>query len=98
MRKIPNSKYKKKKMFRNSMTPIVLVCFFFFWKVESQAKIASALYTFGDSTVVSWNDVVLNTPGKANYAPYGIDFPARPNARVTNGATISDFFGKFVSN
>ncbi|KAG6635006.1 GDSL esterase/lipase 7-like [Carya illinoinensis] len=83
-------------MFRNSMIPLVLVCFFFFWKVESQAKIAPALYTFGDSTVVSWNDVVLNTPGKANYPPYGIDFPTRPNARVTNGATISDFFAQWL--
>lgn len=83
-------------MGRTFRIPLVLICLFFFLKVESvsQAKLAPALYTFGDSTVVSGNDVSLNAPGKANYAPYGIDFPTGPSGRVTNGATISDFFGK----
>ena len=78
--------------------PLVVVCIFFFFTVESQAQIVPALYVFGDSFVVSGNDNPLDTDAKANYAPYGIDFPNGPTGRVTNGLTIADFFGTFDSS
>jgi hypothetical protein len=75
---------------------VLIVGVLFFCMVESQAQLAPALYVFGDSAVVSGNDNKLNTNGKANYAPYGIDFPAAgPTGRATNGFTIADFVGKF---
>ena len=30
---------------------------------------------------------------KANYQPYGIDFPAGPTGRFTNGRNIGDIIG-----
>ena len=76
----------------------VVVCLFFFCIVESEAKqpLAPALYVFGDSFVASGNDNILNTDAKANYAPYGIDFPNGTRGRVTNGLTLADFYGKFL--
>uniref|UniRef100_A0A2N9FIK5 SGNH hydrolase-type esterase domain-containing protein n=1 Tax=Fagus sylvatica TaxID=28930 RepID=A0A2N9FIK5_FAGSY len=75
---------------------LVVVCIFFFFTVESQAQIVPALYVFGDSFVVSGNDNPLDTDAKANYAPYGIDFPNGPTGRVTNGLTIADFFAQLL--
>ncbi|KAK7842781.1 gdsl esterase/lipase [Quercus suber] len=76
----------------------VVVCLFFFCIVESEAKqpLAPALYVFGDSFVASGNDNILNTDAKANYAPYGIDFPNGTTGRVTNGLTLADFYAQWL--
>ncbi|KAK4568892.1 hypothetical protein RGQ29_004349 [Quercus rubra] len=76
----------------------VVVCLFFFCIVESEAKqpLAPALYVFGDSFVASGNDNILNTDAKANYAPYGIDFPNGTRGRVTNGLTLADFYAQWL--
>lgn len=50
-------------------------------------------FVFGDSLADPGNNNNLNTIAKANYAPYGADFPGGPNptGRFTNGRTYADF-------
>ncbi|KAJ6673825.1 FINGER PROTEIN putative-RELATED [Salix viminalis] len=47
-------------------------------------------FIFGDSMVDSGNNNRLSTSAKVNYPPYGIDFPAGPTGRFTNGKTLAD--------
>nr|GEY79287.1 SGNH hydrolase-type esterase domain-containing protein [Tanacetum cinerariifolium] len=47
-------------------------------------------FIFGDSLVDSGNNNELGTKAKANYLPYGIDFPQGATGRFTNGRTMAD--------
>ncbi|RZC47551.1 hypothetical protein C5167_040514 [Papaver somniferum] len=58
--------------------------------------VAPALYVFGDSLVDSGNNNYLQTLAKANYLPYGVDFPNGPTGRFTNGKTTVDFFAEWL--
>jgi len=55
--------------------------------------LAPALYVFGDSLVDNGNNNWLPTVARANYPPYGLDFPGGVAGRFTNGRTIVDFIG-----
>lgn len=55
--------------------------------------LAPALYVFGDSLLDSGNNDFLPTLAKANYFPYGADFPKGSTGRFTNGRTVADFIG-----
>ncbi|KAK7245595.1 hypothetical protein RIF29_40442 [Crotalaria pallida] len=48
------------------------------------------LFIFGDSLSDNGNNNNLATNAKSNFKPYGIDFPAGPTGRFTNGRTIID--------
>lgn len=50
-------------------------------------------FIFGDSLADNGNNNFLNTLAKANYSPYGIDFPYGSTGRFTNGRTIVDVIG-----
>ncbi|XP_050234107.1 GDSL esterase/lipase At1g29670-like [Mercurialis annua] len=52
-------------------------------------------FIFGDSFAANGNDNGLDT-FKANYTPYGIDFPGGSTGRFTNGKTIVDFIGQKI--
>lgn len=53
-------------------------------------------FIFGDSQSDNGNNNPLVTKAKANYPPYGIDFPnAIPTGRFTNGRNIPDCIGEF---
>jgi hypothetical protein len=52
-------------------------------------------FIFGDSLVDNGNNNGLATMAKANYPPYGIDFPNGPTGRFCNGRTMADFIGLF---
>ncbi|XP_076927203.1 GDSL esterase/lipase At1g29670-like [Bidens hawaiensis] len=54
-------------------------------------------FVFGDSLVDCGNNNDLETSAKANYPPYGIDFPTGVNGRFTNGRTIADLIGLILS-
>ncbi|MFS8022721.1 putative triacylglycerol lipase [Helianthus anomalus] len=54
-------------------------------------------FIFGDSLVDCGNNNDLQTAAKANYKPYGMDFPTGVNGRFTNGLTIADLIGFFLS-
>ncbi|XP_027105656.1 GDSL esterase/lipase At1g29670-like [Coffea arabica] len=47
-------------------------------------------FIFGDSLVDNGNNNNLNSLAKANYLPYGIDFPRGPTGRFSNGKTTVD--------
>ena len=53
-----------------------------------------ALLVFGDSIVDPGNNNYVDTIGRANFPPYGRDFPhGLPTGRYSNGKVPSDFFG-----
>ncbi|KAM0010375.1 putative triacylglycerol lipase [Helianthus debilis subsp. tardiflorus] len=53
-------------------------------------------FIFGDSLVDSGNNNALTTAAKANYRPYGIDFPQGVTGRFTNGRTVADIIGQLL--
>ncbi|XP_047338847.1 GDSL esterase/lipase At1g29670-like [Impatiens glandulifera] len=53
-------------------------------------------FIFGDSLVDNGNNNHLQTSAKANFAPYGIDFPRGPTGRFSNGRTYVDFLAEFL--
>ncbi|KAB5513772.1 hypothetical protein DKX38_027678 [Salix brachista] len=53
-------------------------------------------FIFGDSMVDSGNNNRLSTSAKVNYPPYGIDFPAGPTGRFTNGKTLADIITELL--
>lgn len=50
-------------------------------------------FIFGDSLVDNGNNNGLLTLARANYRPYGIDFPQGTSGRFTNGRTFVDALG-----
>lgn len=60
---------------------------------QTQTSQVPCLFIFGDSLSDNGNNNNLSTSAKANYVPYGIDFPAGPTGRFTNGATTIDIIG-----
>ncbi|KAL2494647.1 GDSL esterase/lipase [Forsythia ovata] len=50
----------------------------------------------GDSLFDNGNNNLLVTAAKANYPPYGIDYPHGPTGRFSNGRNIADFLGEFL--
>lgn len=54
-------------------------------------------FIFGDSLVDSGNNNELVTAAKANYLPYGVDFPKGVTGRFTNGRTMADMIGLSLS-
>lgn len=63
----------------------------------STAKRVPANFVFGDSLVEVGNNNYIASLSKCNYVPFGIDFGGRPTGRFTNGRTIVDIIGKFLS-
>lgn len=50
-------------------------------------------FIFGDSLVDNGNNNNIASLARANYLPYGIDFPAGPTGRFSNGKTTVDVIG-----
>lgn len=73
----------------------LLLCLSFLTK--SQAKHVAALYIFGDSDLDNGNNNDKDTLAKANYPPYGIDYPKGTTGRFTNGLTIADYLAQFLN-
>ncbi|TXG47745.1 hypothetical protein EZV62_027039 [Acer yangbiense] len=67
---------------------LVVVVMLNYWaEAEPQAP---CYFIFGDSLVDNGNNNMLNSLARANYMPYGIDFPNGPTGRFTNGKTTVD--------
>jgi len=75
---------------------LLLLCLNEIAHVNSQR--VPALFVFGDSLVEVGNNNFLNTMAKANFFPYGIDFPRAATGRFSNGRSLIDFFGKSTHN
>lgn len=52
-------------------------------------------FIFGDSLVDNGNNNGMLTLARANYMPYGVDFPQGVTGRFTNGRTYVDILGRF---
>ncbi|XP_010540540.1 PREDICTED: GDSL esterase/lipase At1g29660-like [Tarenaya hassleriana] len=53
-------------------------------------------FIFGDSLCDNGNNNKLRTIARADYSPYGIDFPQGSTGRFCNGRTIIDFMTEFI--
>ncbi|KAJ0972932.1 hypothetical protein J5N97_020891 [Dioscorea zingiberensis] len=53
-------------------------------------------FIFGDSLVDNGNNNGLLTLARANYLPYGIDFPQGPSGRFSNGRTMADIIAQLL--
>nr|GLL45918.1 GDSL esterase/lipase At1g29670-like [Ipomoea trifida] len=69
---------------------ILLLIIMFSSLAEGEPQVP-CYFIFGDSLVDNGNNNNLSTKAKANYPPYGIDFPDGPTGRFTNGRNIADF-------
>ncbi|KAL8032370.1 hypothetical protein ABFX02_13G091500 [Erythranthe guttata] len=54
------------------------------------------LFIFGDSLVDNGNNNYRETTAKVNYEPYGVDFPAGPTGRFTNGRNTIDIIAEML--
>lgn len=54
-------------------------------------------FIFGDSLVDNGNNNNIASLAKANYRPYGIDFPQGSTGRFCNGRTTTDVIGELYS-
>lgn len=54
-------------------------------------------FIFGDSLVDNGNNNQLSSLARADYLPYGIDFPRGPTGRFSNGKTTVDVVGMYIS-
>ncbi|XP_050269223.1 GDSL esterase/lipase At1g29670-like [Quercus robur] len=52
------------------------------------------MFVFGSSLVDNGNNNFLDTKSKADYLPYGIDFPNGSSGRFTNGKNVVDLLGE----
>jgi phospholipase/lecithinase/hemolysin len=65
--------------------------------VNGQTPQVPCIFVFGDSLSDSGNNNNLVTNAKANYNPYGVDFPTGSNgSRFTNGRTSIDYIGNII--
>ncbi|KAK9153180.1 hypothetical protein Sjap_000660 [Stephania japonica] len=53
-------------------------------------------FVFGDSLVDNGNNNAIASLARANYLPYGIDYPSGPTGRFSNGLTSIDVIGKLL--
>ncbi|KAL6553291.1 hypothetical protein OROGR_007133 [Orobanche gracilis] len=53
-------------------------------------------FIFGDSLVDNGNNNDIRSLAKANYLPYGIDFPDGPTGRFSNGKTTVDVIAELL--
>ncbi|KAH6765267.1 hypothetical protein C2S51_016516 [Perilla frutescens var. frutescens] len=54
------------------------------------------IFFMGDSQIDNGNNNYISTRSKANYSPYGVDYPGGPTGRFTNGKNMADFIAKFL--
>ena len=73
------------------LVPLLLSATYMQLCVDGQTS--PCYFIFGDSLSDNGNNNPLPTTTKANYPPYGIDFPRGPTGRFTNGRTVADIVG-----
>ncbi|XP_019053431.1 PREDICTED: GDSL esterase/lipase 7-like [Nelumbo nucifera] len=72
------------------------IFFLLFPIARAETPLAPALYVFGDSLVDSGNNNLLPTIAKADFLPYGKDFPGGVTGRFTDGKTVADFVAELL--
>ncbi|XP_017256069.2 GDSL esterase/lipase At1g29670 [Daucus carota subsp. sativus] len=66
-------------------------------KIGNENNKIRGMFVFGSSLVDNGNNNFLQNKAKANYLPYGIDFPLGPSGRFTNGKNIIDLLGDHLN-
>ncbi|KAK2447525.1 GDSL esterase/lipase [Trifolium repens] len=74
----------------------LVTCFMQHFCVNGQTSQAPCLFVFGDSLSDNGNNNNILTNAKANYVPYGVDFPNGVTGRFTNGPTSIDYIGQML--
>lgn len=64
------------------------------WCMAQAEPQVPCYFIFGDSLVDNGNNNQLQSLARANYLPYGIDFPGGPTGRFSNGKTTVDVVGE----
>lgn len=75
---------------------VTAVLYFCVWVIGAAEPQVPCFFIFGDSLSDSGNNNGLLTLAKANFLPYGIDFPGGPTGRFTNGRTTVDIVGEHL--
>ncbi|XP_015886207.2 GDSL esterase/lipase At1g33811-like [Ziziphus jujuba] len=84
------------------VSPIIFVWFLLCAKACSQPRLPGdqaqvpCFFIFGDSLVDNGNNNRIVTLARANYRPYGIDFPQGTTGRFTNGRTFVDVLAQLL--
>lgn len=60
---------------------------------DNQRQQVPCFFIFGDSLIDNGNNNDMLTLARADYSPYGIDFPQGATGRFTNGRTFVDILG-----
>nr|GMD16531.1 GDSL esterase/lipase At1g33811 [Ipomoea batatas] len=60
------------------------------WSQQRDPSQVPCFFIFGDSLVDNGNNNGILTLARANYMPYGVDFPSGTTGRFTNGRTFVD--------
>ncbi|CBI18440.3 unnamed protein product, partial [Vitis vinifera] len=63
---------------------------------HDRGQLVPCFFIFGASSFDNGNNNALPTLVKSNYPPYGIDFPAGPTGRFSNGRNIVDIISEFL--
>uniref|UniRef100_A0A3Q7F2J4 Uncharacterized protein n=1 Tax=Solanum lycopersicum TaxID=4081 RepID=A0A3Q7F2J4_SOLLC len=73
-----------------------LIMLFYLLNLVEGAPEVPCYFIFGDSLLDNGNNNDLDTAARANYPPYGVDFPDGPTGRFTNGRNIADFLAEHL--
>ncbi|RLM55160.1 GDSL esterase/lipase [Panicum miliaceum] len=66
-------------------------------KTQRQRPQVEGMFVFGSSLVDNGNNNFLNGSGvRADYLPYGVDFPLGPSGRFSNGRNVIDALGELL--
>lgn len=74
----------------------VLVLLLNIWFKAGADPQVPCYFIFGDSLVDNGNNNQLQSLARADYRPYGIDFPSGPTGRFSNGKTTVDVIGELL--
>ncbi|KAG4999977.1 hypothetical protein AAZX31_08G118200 [Glycine max] len=75
---------------------IVVVVSLGLWGGVQGAPQVPCYFIFGDSLVDNGNNNQLQSLARADYLPYGIDFPGGPSGRFSNGKTTVDAIAELL--
>ncbi|XP_073061349.1 GDSL esterase/lipase At1g29660-like [Primulina eburnea] len=78
----------------------ILIILSLFSQWEQQQVLAEpqvpCFFIFGDSIVDNGNNNFRQTTSRADFLPYGIDFPGGPTGRFSNGRNIADILAELL--
>ncbi|XP_062160831.1 GDSL esterase/lipase At5g45670-like [Alnus glutinosa] len=66
------------------------------WCMAQAEPQVPCYFIFGDSLVDDGNNNQLQSLARANFLPYGIDFPGGPTGRFSNGKTSADIVAELL--